>query len=274
MGSETLIVLALALNDGLLTPALALVCWPVAGLAGRFPDRASRLGTLFAVMLAGAAVLATDPGILTRDPLALSLLLVAFVAIHTVATVLRDSDVEHRGAAVLDPLTGMLNRSALVNRTAEIEHQSLLTGEPVAVIVVDLDRFKLVNDGQGHATGDLVLQEFAYRLRKELRAYDLAYRLGGEEFVVLLLGAAPAVSLATAERIRAVVAAEPMVGLEITVSIGVATSAPGTAFVWDHVFARADLALYRAKAEGRNRVVVDDHAVAAIEALGVPAALS
>lgn len=81
MGSETLIVLALALNDGLLTPALALVCWPVAGLAGRFPDRASRLGTLFAVMLAGAAVLATDPGILTRDPLALSLLLVAFVAI-------------------------------------------------------------------------------------------------------------------------------------------------------------------------------------------------
>lgn len=174
MGAETLIVLALALTDGLLTPAMALVCWPVAGLAGRFPDRASRLGTLFAVMLAGAAVLATDPGILTRDPLALSLLLVAFVAIHTVATVLRDSDVERRGAAVLDPLTGML----------------------------------------------------AYRLRKELRAYDLAYRLGGEEFVVLLLGATPAVSLATAERICTVIGAEPMAGLDISVSIGVAARPP------------------------------------------------
>ncbi len=108
------------------------------------------------------------------------------------STVLRDSDVEHRGAAILDPLTGMLNRAALMNRTGEIEGQSVLTGEPVAVILLDLDRFKLVNDSRGHATGDTVLREVAYRLRKQLRAYDLLYRLGGEEFVVLLLGGTPA----------------------------------------------------------------------------------
>ena len=124
-------------------------------------------------MLGGRGRPAADGDVLTTDPLALSLLLVAIASVRTVSTVLRDSDVEHRGAAILDPLTGMLNRAALVNRTAEIEHQSRLTGEPVAVILLDLDRFKLVNDTRGHATGDTVLREVAYRLRKELRAYDL-----------------------------------------------------------------------------------------------------
>jgi diguanylate cyclase (GGDEF)-like protein len=271
MGAEAMIVLAIAMNGGLTTPALALLCWPVAGLAGRFPDRASRLGTLFAVVLAGGALLATDPGLLTHDPLALSLLLVALVSIHTVSTVLRDSDIEHRGAAVLDPLTGMLNRSALINRTEEIEHQSRLTGEPVAVIVMDLDRFKLVNDDNGHATGDRVLQDLAYRLRKELRAYDLVYRLGGEEFALLQLGATPQASRVTAEKIRAAVAGEPLAGLDVTVSIGVAASAPGTPFVWVDVFARADAALYRAKAEGRDRVAIDDPTVAGLQPLGAAA---
>lgn len=254
LGAEAMIVLAIAVNDGGLTPAMALLCWPVAGLAGRFPDRASRLGTAYAGMVAIATVWEQDPEVLTRDPLALSLLLVALVSVHMVATVLRDSDVEHRGAAILDPLTGMLNRTALINRTTEIEHQSRVSGEPVAVIVADLDRFKLVNDTHGHATGDAVLQEVGYRLRKELRAYDLAYRLGGEEFVVLLLGGTPSATWATAELLRAAISASPIAGLDVTVTIGVAASAAGTPFIWDDVFARADAALYRAKAEGRDRV--------------------
>ena len=258
LGAEAMIVLAVTANDGALTPAMALLCWPVAGMAGRFPDRASRLGTLYAVLLACGAILATDPGVLTSDPLALTLLLVALVAVHTVSTVLRDSDVEHRGASILDPLTGMLNRTALTNRTEEIEHQSRLTGEPVAVLVADLDHFKLVNDNHGHAIGDAVLQEVAYRLRTELRAYDLAYRLGGEEFVILLLGGTPMATTATAEQLREAVAAKPIVGLDITVSIGLAASAPGTSFVWDDVFARADAALYQAKADGRDRVATSE----------------
>lgn len=254
LGAEAMIVLAIALNDGVLTPAMALLCWPVAGLAGRFPDRASRLGTAYAGVLAATAILVTDPGLLTRDPLALGLLLVAIASVHTVATVLRKSDVENRAAAIIDPLTGMLNRTALINRTAEIEHQSRLTGEPVAVIVADLDRFKLVNDTHGHPTGDTVLQEVAYRLRKELRAYDLAYRLAGEEFVILLLGGTPRTTEATAEQLRAAICATPINGLDITVSVGIATSAPGTDFVWSDVFARADAALYEAKSAGRDRV--------------------
>lgn len=260
LGAEAMIVLAIAGNDGLLTPAMALLCWPVAGLAGRFPDRASRLGTLYAGSLASAAILVSDSGVLTRDPLALSLLLVAMASVHTMSTVLRDSDVEHRGAAILDPLTGMLNRTALMNRTVEIEHQSRLSGEPVAVIVADLDHFKLVNDNHGHPTGDAVLQEVAYRMRRELRAYDLAYRLGGEEFVVLMLGATPTAATAVAEQLRAAVSIKPIAGLDITISLGVAASVRGSTFVWDDVFARADSALYQAKADGRDRVCVEDAA--------------
>jgi diguanylate cyclase (GGDEF)-like protein len=256
LGAETLIAAAIAFHDGTQTAAMALLLWPIAGVAGRFPNRASRIGTAYAGILATVTVLQGDPGVLTRDPLVLTLLLVGIASVHTVSTVLRDSDVEHRGAAILDPLTGMLNRAALVNRTNEIEYQSRLTGEPVAVILLDLDHFKLVNDTRGHATGDTVLREVAYRLRKELRAYDLVYRIGGEEFVVLLLGATPAGASATAEMLRAAVGAEPIVGLELTVSVGVAASARGTAFVWDDVFDRADAALYRAKAEGRDRVTV------------------
>jgi diguanylate cyclase (GGDEF)-like protein len=258
LGAETLIAVAVRLHDGGITPAMALLCWPVAGLAGRFPNRASRLGTGFALVLATTVVLSSDAGVLTSDPLALSLLLVAIASVHTVATVLRDSDVEHRGAAILDPLTGMLNRTALINRTAEIEFQSRVTREPVAVVLLDLDRFKQVNDTRGHATGDTVLREVAYRLRKVLRAYDLVYRLGGEEFVVLLLGATAAATAATAERLRAAVADGPIVGIDLTVSVGLAASADGTAFVWDDVFLRADAALYRAKANGRDCVVVED----------------
>ena len=254
LGAEAMIVLAIATHGGLLTPAMALLCWPVAGLAGRFPDRASRLGTLYAGAVAGAAIVATYPGVMSDDPLALPLLLVALASVHTVSTVLRDSDVEHRGAAILDPLTGMLNRSALMNRTLEIEHQSRLSGEPVAVILADIDRFKLVNDNHGHPTGDAVLQEIAYRMRRELRAYDLAYRLGGEEFVVLLLGATPTAAVALAEQLRAAVGSDPVAGIDVTMSLGVAASAPGTTFVWDDVFACADAALYKAKAGGRNRV--------------------
>ncbi|MGZ8649346.1 MAG: GGDEF domain-containing protein, partial [Solirubrobacteraceae bacterium] len=254
LGAEGLIALAIAAQGGGTTPAMALLCWPVAGVAGRFPNRASRIGTAYALALVSAVVLIGDRDFVASDPFALSLLLVAIVSVHTVSTVLRDSDVEHRGAAILDPLTGMLNRAALVNRTAEIEHQSRLTGEPVAVILLDLDRFKLVNDTRGHATGDIVLREVAYRLRKELRAYDLLYRLGGEEFIVLLLGGTPATTHTTAERLRTAVAAGPIAGLEVTVSIGIAASARGTAFVWDDVFNRADAALYRAKADGRDRV--------------------
>jgi diguanylate cyclase (GGDEF)-like protein len=194
------------------------------------------------------------------------LTLIASTAI--LSTALMNSDLHHRSETVIDPLTGMLNRKALATRVSELEQQSLVSGEPVGLVVGDLDHFKQVNDSCGHATGDSVLKEVAYEMRKELRAFDLAYRLGGEEFVILVLGAPAGASVELAERLRAAVAREQFSGIEVTISLGVAATRCGEAFAWDDVFARADAALYEAKARGRNRVVLGD-SPAAERAAGV-----
>jgi diguanylate cyclase (GGDEF)-like protein len=124
----------------------------------------------------------------------------------------------------------------------------------VAVIVGDIDHFKRVNDEHGHATGDAVLVEVAYRLRKALRAFDLAYRVGGEEFLILLPGADVPAATVLAEQLRAAVSAEPAAGLAVTMSFGVASSA-GADVDRDRLFDQADTALYEAKARGRDQVV-------------------
>jgi diguanylate cyclase (GGDEF)-like protein len=256
LGAETMIISALWLNGTADTAAMSLMAWPVAGLAGRFHDRALILGTGFAMLLVGGAILVSDPAQVRDDPLSLTLALAALFAVSVVAAAHRDSDIANRGAAILDPLTGMLNRHALATRTAEIEHQSRLTHEPVGVIVADVDHFKHVNDTHGHGAGDAVLRAVAYALRRELRAYDLAYRLGGEEFVVLVLGAQAGSSAEVAERLRSAVERETCSGVRVTMSFGVAATRRGDAFSWSESFARADAALYDAKAAGRNCVRV------------------
>jgi diguanylate cyclase (GGDEF)-like protein len=168
------------------------------------------------------------------------------------------SDVDHRTEAVIDGLTGMLNRRALDQRLTELRAQAEITGEPVALIAADIDHFKRVNDDHGHATGDAVLVEVAYRLRKALRAFDLAYRVGGEEFLVVLPGADLHAAAALAEELREAVAAEPAAGVHVTMSFGVAGST-GPGLEREPLLDAADAALYRAKATGRDRVVTAGH---------------
>jgi diguanylate cyclase (GGDEF)-like protein len=257
LGAMAMIAFAV-LQSGLAhTGAIALLTWPVAGLAGRFNNRVVIVGTLYAMVLAAATIVSAHPSLVLGDPLTLTLPVVALFAVSTLATVHRDSDIEYRGAATIDALTGMLNRTALVRRRAEIQAQSRTTGEPVGLIIIDLDRFKAVNDTRGHGVGDAVLRDVAYILRRELRAYDLAYRLGGEEFAILLPGADLQSTTELAGQLHAAVGAEPIAGLAITISLGVAASATGTPFSWEAVFARADAALYLAKQGGRDRVVSD-----------------
>ena len=103
---------------------------------------------------------------------------------------------------MLDGLTGMLNRRSLAARVTELTEQSQIAGAAIGLIVGDIDNFKAVNDEHGHSVGDAVLVDVAYALRKELRAFDMAYRLGGEEFLVLLPGAGAADAAELAERLR------------------------------------------------------------------------
>ena len=185
---------------------------------------------------------------------ALFALLTTLIAVSILSTALMRSDVDHRTEAVIDGLTGMLNRRALDQRLQELTAQARISGQPVAVIAGDIDHFKRVNDEHGHAAGDAVLVEVAYRLRKALRAYDLAYRVGGEEFLVVLPGAGVPDAARLAEQLRVAVAAEPAAGQWVTMSFGVSGSA-GPDLERERLLDEADAALYDAKARGRDQVV-------------------
>jgi diguanylate cyclase (GGDEF)-like protein len=177
------------------------------------------------------------------------------VSVAILSTALMRSDVEHRGEAVIDQLTGLLNRNALSSRTVELEQQSPFTGQPIGIVLGDLDHFKQVNDSHGHATGDAILSDVADLLRSQLRAFDSIYRIGGEEFLVLVPGAGLDRTIGLAERLRCAVETGTVAGgLCMTMSFGVSATQPDAAFDYKAMFAKADAALYEAKASGRNSV--------------------
>ena len=156
-----------------------------------------------------------------------------------------------------DPLTGLLNRRAFKESCDLLWARSIRHKQPLAVLMLDIDHFKRINDHLGHATGDEVLREVADLLIRKLRADDLVCRYGGEEFAAILPNTSEAQALALAERLRSDIAtlnlAEPT-HRHITVSIGLAQRTSGIAH-WEEVLALADQALYEAKDSGRNRSV-------------------
>jgi diguanylate cyclase (GGDEF)-like protein len=244
-------------------PGSSTVAWliiPVVTLPARFGTRAVGAGVLVAALCMIGVTLGVDPGAVAHRPDLLIAPLGLLGATATLSVALMRSDLHHRSAAVIDPLTGMLNRAALTTRAAELSQQAGVVNRPVALVLGDLDHFKSVNDQHGHARGDAVLIDVAYRLRKRLRAYDLAYRIGGEEFLILVPGADAEQALELAETLRRAIAAEPVGGLAITMSFGVAAS-PAGSFDFATTFARADEALYRAKEQGRDTVVGGEPAV-------------
>lgn len=161
--------------------------------------------------------------------------------------------------AVTDALTGLHNRRYMAGQLQALVGRAGQGGDPVAVLVMDIDHFKAVNDGFGHDAGDEVLREFAVRLATNVRAIDLPCRLGGEEFVVVMPGASLEAAARVADRIRRDIETQPFPimggaeGLTVTVSIGVAASVPGD--TPEGLLKRADEGVYEAKAHGRNQVI-------------------
>jgi diguanylate cyclase (GGDEF)-like protein len=159
--------------------------------------------------------------------------------------------------ATIDPLTGVLNRRRFFQLAGPILWRSMRTGGRVALLLLDVDHFKRVNDTYGHATGDTVLRTLAECCIPHLRGHDLIARLGGEEFVVLLDEVTDAEARKRAELLRLAIAAQSIVAGEAarvrpTVSIGVAMSAGATTTL-DSLLEVADRAMYAAKHAGRNR---------------------
>jgi diguanylate cyclase (GGDEF)-like protein len=180
----------------------------------------------------------------------------------------------YRTAACTDHLTGLLNRRAFIDNALALCAQQAKLGEPVAVLMFDLDHFKPINDQFGHAVGDEVLRTFGRVVRASTRADDIIGRYGGEEFIAIVPGEFESVSK-IAERVRsgfqAAGATVATHAIGATVSIGAAISyEPVTAI--DALIARADAALYRAKHHGRNRLHIAEEETASERARLIAAA--
>ena len=160
--------------------------------------------------------------------------------------------------ATTDPLTRVLNRRALSDRLAIEMDRARRYASDLAILLIDIDFFKRVNDSAGHLAGDEVLRQIAGRIQTAVRTVDIVARYGGEEFVVILPETLPAGAVTFAERLRAGIEAHEFVvgGREIrlTVSIGISTFPAADIASADDFFARADAAMYRAKQNGRNQV--------------------
>ena len=166
-----------------------------------------------------------------------------------------------------DVLTGWNNRRYLIVRLVEELARARREGSRLSCLMLDIDRFKRVNDSWGHAAGDAVLKELAQRIDAQVRASDVAARYGGEEFIVLLPDTDVDAAEKLAERIRCAIAASPIdlpcgESVTITASIGIAEVSPQPAdddlkTLGDSLIARADVALYAAKSAGRDQVVVE-----------------
>ena len=251
---------AVATTGGPMSPLLPWVAIPGALAAGRFRPHVVLVGAAITVMIMAAATFGVNPQETLHHPVLL--LVTAALLVNVVATVsaITSAEIEHRAEASIDPLTGLMNRTALGLRFIELTEQASRSNSSVALIVCDLDRFKEVNDAHGHERGDRVLRETANTMRSALRSFELIYRYGGEEFVVILPGATLGDAGRTAERVRVAVAAARPGALSMTLSAGVSATV-GSATDLVTLFNAADKALYQAKREGRNRVMTTSHAI-------------
>jgi two-component system cell cycle response regulator len=172
---------------------------------------------------------------------------------------LQDNYQRSLALALTDSLTGLYNRRYLMAHLDGLMVRAAEGASGPAMLMVDIDFFKRVNDNHGHASGDAVLREVASRIARHVRSFDLVARYGGEEFVVVMPETQLAVAAMVAERLRTVVAAKPIAladgqgEINVTISIGIAVTREGgdTAAA---MLQRADKALYEAKGRGRNCV--------------------
>jgi len=196
------------------------------------------------------------------EPLEMSLRIKNQIMRKTQADRLRETVRDGLRMAVIDPLTGLYNRRYAMPHLARIAEHAKATGRTYAVMVLDLDRFKTINDTYGHAIGDVVLQEVATRIKENLRGVDMVARIGGEEFLVVMPDTHLDEARLAAERLchviddRPVILADDKGNVAVSMSIGVSMGGQqDDARGVDQLLESADKALYSAKSDGRNQVI-------------------
>jgi diguanylate cyclase (GGDEF)-like protein len=244
-----------ALSGGFRSSLVPLLVLPLLAVAGRHTPRVFACFTALTIggLLLAAAV-AVNPNV---DDLATERAgdLAALCGAAAIIFSLMRAEWHYRHQSLLDPLTGVPNRTALHRRFKELAAQAAAGGGTLGMIVADIDHFKRINDLHGHDVGDVVLRDVAETLRSSLRTFSLLYRLGGEEFVALLPGLDREESRRLAERLRTAVQERRPHGIPITMSFGVATATGHVQF--ESIFSAADRCLYEAKRRGRNRVACE-----------------
>jgi diguanylate cyclase (GGDEF)-like protein len=250
-------VLAYAMaSGGGVGDGAVLYVWPVLWMAYFFGRRGTVLTVACIAVAHGVAVASMPPGAAYADRWLDTVIGVGVVAVVVNALAERNRTLVRQlfADARVDALTGLANRRGYGERMAAEVARSHRHGSALALVLFDIDHFKLVNDRYGHDTGDRVLVQVAAVLRSHSRADDIVARLGGEEFAVVLPECDADAAAAFAERVRAGVAAGRGAVPAITLSAGVAV---GTATIdAEGLMAEADRALYRAKETGRDRTVV------------------
>lgn len=200
----------------------------------------------------------------SRTDTVFSLLFAGMALVTGFVSHLRIQDSQHRAfdqesrlaeLTVTDTLTGASSRAEFLQQAEKAAERARVTGAPLTLLYLDIDHFKRLNDGHGHAAGDAVLRGMAQVLRQALRASDLFGRLGGEEFCVLLPDQREVHAQALAQRLRLLLAEVPRPDARLTVSAGIAGMRAGESVM--QTLHRADLAMLQAKQRGRDRVCVD-----------------
>ncbi|HYM53851.1 MAG TPA: diguanylate cyclase, partial [Solirubrobacteraceae bacterium] len=215
-----LIATGVVLSGGPASPALPWLVLPAGMVAARFRAQVVIAGLTVTVLVIVASTLGVDPAATLRNPVPVIATLALLTGVVSIVLALQAAELHHRNEAILDPLTGLLNRHALAPRFIEISLQARLTRQPVCLVLCDVDNFKAINDEHGHDCGDAVLRDVAYALRMQLRSFELVYRLGGEEFLVVLPGVDLAGGREIAERLRAAVEQTRPMDIPVTMSLG------------------------------------------------------
>ena len=225
-------------------------------------------GSLFLLRTPLAAMLPWSPTSAVFDSVWLTvlsfeaLLFTIAIAFILLAMAKERTEYRHKTAAMVDPLTGIANRRSFLHDASELMKRHSSNSSPMAVLLMDLDHFKSINDRFGHAIGDRVLQVFAQSTKDTIRASDLFGRLGGEEFAAVLCNVNRDQAVTLVEKIHKdfVEASAYIDGYPVgsTVSIGMVLHQDSTLDV-PALLAQADQALYHAKERGRNRVEVATH---------------
>ncbi len=243
------------------------------GMTAVFPTRGVLLLSAFTVALTVIGGGIARPDLLFDNPGVIGPFALLITWIALMSGVAGRASIEHRVRAIVDPLTGVLTRAALRSRLDEVEHESQVPGARVSVVAFDIDDFKGINDAHGHAVGDEVLRATGVALRRQLHALEWAFRLGGDEFLVVVPGGQRDAH-ALAERIRGSLTLIEVDGVRFTGSFGVAESTPGARFDFEGRVAACRCRALRGQARGtqlrRRRAAAVISASSPISALTQP----